>query len=56
MNEGVATLTTDGTIVYGNSQLATMLELPMEKLIGQRLSAFIISRIKKHIILFLIRV
>ena len=37
MNEGVATLTTDGTIVYGNSQLATMLELPMEKLIGQRL-------------------
>ena len=47
MNEGVATLTTDGTIVYGNSQLATMLELPMEKLIGQRLSAFIISEDKE---------
>ncbi len=46
MNEGVATLTTDGTIVYGNSQLANMLELPMEKLIGQRLSSFIISKDK----------
>ena len=33
-------INTDGTIVYGNSQLATMLELPMEKLIGQRLSGF----------------
>ena len=47
MNEGVATLTTDGTIVYGNSQLASMLELPMEKLIGQRLSSFIISKDKQ---------
>ena len=42
MNEGVATLTIDGTIVYGNSQLASMLQLPMEKLIGQRLNDFII--------------
>ena len=43
MNEGVATLTIDGTIVYGNSQLASMLELPMEKLIGQKLDDFIIT-------------
>ncbi len=42
MNEGVATLTIDGTIIYGNSQLASMLQVPMEKLIGQRLSDFII--------------
>jgi PAS domain S-box-containing protein len=42
MNEGVATLTIDGTIIYGNSQLASMLQLPMEKLIGQRLNDFII--------------
>ncbi len=42
MNEGVATLTTDGTIIYGNSQLASMLQLPMEKLIGQRLNDFIL--------------
>ncbi len=47
MNEGVATLTTDGTIVYGNSQLATMLELPMEKLIGQKLYDFIVDKDKK---------
>ena len=44
MNEGVATLTTDGTIVYGNSQLAIMLQLQMEKLIGQKLSSFIITK------------
>ena len=47
MNEGVATLTIDGTIVYGNSQLASMLELPMEKLIGQKLYDFIIAKDKK---------
>ena len=38
MNEGVATLTIDGTIIYGNSQLASMLKLPMEKLIGQEIN------------------
>ena len=43
MNEGVATLTIDGTVVYGNSQLASMLQLPLEKLIGQRLNDFIIA-------------
>ena len=42
MNEGVATLNIDGTIIYGNSQLASMLQLPMEKLIGQRLNDFIL--------------
>ncbi len=44
MNEGVATLTFDGTIIYGNSQLASMLQLPMENLIGQKLSDFIIAK------------
>ena len=44
MNEGVATLTTDGTIVYGNSQLASMLKLPLEKLIGQRINDFISTK------------
>ena len=43
MNEGVATLTIDGSIIYGNSQLASMLQLPLEKLIGQRLNDFIMS-------------
>ena len=44
MNEGVATLTLDGTILYGNSQLASMLQLPIEKLIGQKLYDFIIAK------------
>ena len=47
MNEGVATLTTDGTIIYGNAQLSAMLQLPLEKLIGQRLSSFIIAKDKE---------
>ncbi len=42
MNEGVATLTNDGTILYSNSQLASMLQFPLEKLIGQKLIDFII--------------
>ena len=44
MNEGVASLTRDGIIIYGNYQLASMLQLPMEKLIGQRLSDYIIVK------------
>ena len=47
MNEGVATLTIDGTIIYANSQLASMLKLPMEKLIGKRLTDFIITKDKE---------
>ena len=31
MNEGVATLTYDGTIFYSNAQLASMLQIPTGK-------------------------
>ena len=34
MVEGVATLTIDSTILYGNAQLASMLQIPIEKLMG----------------------
>src|SRR5512135_1348751 len=34
INEGVATLTRDGTVVYCNARLAAMLGLPMEQILG----------------------
>jgi PAS domain S-box-containing protein len=43
MGEGVATLTMDNTILYGNVQLANIMKLPLEKLIGQNLIDFIPS-------------
>ena len=43
MVEGVATLTIDGTILYGNAQLASMLQIPLEKLMGHKLNDFILS-------------
>ena len=41
MNEGAASLDPDGTIVYCNSRLATMLQLPLEKLIGSPLISYV---------------
>ncbi len=41
MNEGVATLTYDGTIIYCNAQLASMLNIPLAHLTGQKLIDFI---------------
>ncbi len=43
MNEGVATLTIDSTIFYSNVQLSHMLQIPLDKIIGQKLSDFIFS-------------
>ncbi len=43
MNEGVATLTNNGTIFYSNAQLATILEIPLEKITGYKLIDFIHS-------------
>ena len=42
MSEGVATLTQDGTIFYSNAQLASMLQVPLDKIIGQKLTDFIL--------------
>ncbi len=41
MNEGAATLAPDGTILYGNRCLATMLQIPLEKLIGSPLASYV---------------
>jgi len=41
MNEGAATLTADGTILYCNNRLSTMLQVPMERLIGTRLGSYV---------------
>ncbi|MFY9637602.1 MAG: PAS domain S-box protein, partial [Methanobacterium sp.] len=42
MSEGLATLTQDGTIFYSNAQLASMLQVPLDKIIGQKLIDFIL--------------
>jgi hypothetical protein len=34
MNEGAATLTAAGDILYGNGKLAEILRLPLERVIG----------------------
>ena len=39
MNEGAVTLARDGTILYCNDRLATLLQIPLETLIGSRLRA-----------------
>ncbi len=41
MSEGAATLTLDSTILYCNQRLADMLLIPLEKLIGTKLSSYI---------------
>ncbi len=43
MNEGVALLTTDLSIYYCNGQLASMLQIPLENLIGKPITDFIPS-------------
>lgn len=41
MNQGVAILTPDYTIYYCNSQLASMARVPLEKMIGSKITEFI---------------
>jgi PAS domain S-box-containing protein len=41
MCEGVATLTSDGTIFYSNNKLASLIKMPLEQITGQRLNDFI---------------
>ena len=41
MNEGAATLSADGTILYCNNRLATMLQIPMESLGGAQLASYV---------------
>jgi PAS domain S-box-containing protein len=48
MNEGAATLTLDGSILYCNSRLAAMLSIPLEKLIGTTIGAYILPDEQKR--------
>lgn len=41
MSEGVATLTSNGTIFYGNAKLASMMQIPLEIINGRKLNDFI---------------
>ena len=41
MNEGAATLTDDGIILFCNNRLAAMLQVPAERLIGSRLDSYV---------------
>lgn len=42
MNEGAAILTIDGVILYCNNRLATLLQVPLDQLIGSSLRAYVI--------------
>ena len=42
MSEGVATLTSDGTIFYSNTQLSSLIQMPLEQISGQKLKDFIL--------------
>jgi PAS domain S-box-containing protein len=41
MNEGAATMTSDGLILFANQHFARMLDIPLEKLIGSPLSEIV---------------
>jgi PAS domain S-box-containing protein len=41
MSEGAATLNADSTVLYGNSRLAHLLEIPLERLLGKPLLAHV---------------
>ncbi|UTB32576.1 MAG: PAS domain S-box protein [Methanobacterium sp. ERen5] len=41
MNEGVATLTPEGTIFYCNNHLASLIQVPLEKVSGQKLEKYV---------------
>jgi PAS domain S-box-containing protein len=43
MNEGAATITADGTILYCNGRLAEMLKTPLNKIIGSSLAGFVVT-------------
>ncbi len=43
MGEGVVTLTNTDTIFYANAQLASMLQVPLDKIIGLKFNDFILS-------------
>lgn len=43
MNEGAATLTGDGVVLYGNRHLAALLGISQEQLVGSRLATWLVA-------------
>jgi PAS domain S-box-containing protein len=41
MNEGALLLSADGTIVYGNARFATLVKLPLERMIGAQIRDYV---------------
>lgn len=50
MQQGAATLTADATIFYGNQRLADLLDVPLDALIGSRLSDFVVESDRQELI------
>ncbi|MFZ4617986.1 MAG: sensor histidine kinase [Rectinemataceae bacterium] len=48
MNEGAVSLGPDGTILYCNSCLAGLLEVPLEKLIGTKVSSYVVPEDREY--------
>jgi len=48
MEEGAATLSVDGTILYGNRRLATMLGMPYEQVLGASIARFLAPDSQAH--------
>ena len=44
VQQGVATLHPDGTVVYGNRRIAEMLKVPRESLVGRSIRAFVAAK------------
>lgn len=47
MNEGAVTLNQEGLILYSNSRFASMIGLPLERVIGQAFFLFVLSEFKE---------
>lgn len=49
MHEGAVTLNEDGTILYCNTYFATMVNLPLQKVMGSLFENFVVEPSKKHV-------
>lgn len=49
INEGAATLTHDGTILYGNLALARLVQRPLKQVIGKQIQEFVAPEVRDQI-------
>jgi PAS domain S-box-containing protein len=43
MNQGAVTIDKEGTILYSNQQFSTMVDVPLERIIGSRIQSYIVT-------------